>query len=349
MQKTHPIILLAFITVFLFNSCKKDDEPEIQSKISVLIDTDADVDDAMAIMYLLQHPEITVDGITIAGTGMSYPTPATRNILGLIELAGKPNIPVAVGDTIAINSNNTFLRPPEWLTFTETMVGIEFPLNPNPPNEKGAVDFLIDFLTNIDKPVRFVALGPLTNLGRVLMHSPELVNKIESIYIMGGAVNVSGNLLSGGINNNPFAEWNIFLDPDAADIVFKSGLNITLVPLDATNKTPVTSSFLDRFSSDHITPEASFVFTALSKLEQLEDVQIYFWDPLAAVIASSKNIATTINYPITIVTGEGEDNGRTKIDSVAGNVVNVCVDINLDDFENLLLDVLNGKVILPKD
>lgn len=234
----------------------------------------------MAIMYLLQHPEISVDGITISGTGMSYPVPATKNILGLIELAGKPDILVAVGDTAAINSNNTLLRPVEWLTMASTMMGIELPLNPNQAVDKGAVDFLIDFLANTDKPVRFIALGPLTNLGRALMQSPSLAAKIASVYIMGGVVVVSGNLDEGGIDNNPYAEWNIFLDPHAADIVFRSGIDITLVPLDVTDKAPVTTEFLNRLSNDHHTPEADFVFKIISKLLNGTD-KVCFWDPIS--------------------------------------------------------------------
>ena len=340
-------ILLLLTIVFLFNSCKKVTVSDKQETISVLIDTDADFDDAMAIVYLLQHPGISVDGITISGTGMSSPVPATKNVLGLTELAGKRNTPVATGDTIAINSNNTCLRPAKWILAANNMLGIDLPVNPNPANENGAVDFLIDFLVHTEKPVRFVALGPLTNLGRVLLHSPNLITKIESVYIMGGAVDVAGNLHSGGVDNNPYAEWNIFLDPHAADIVFKSGLDITLVPLDATNKAPVTSLFLNRFSNEHITPEADFVFEVLSKLTHAEDVPIYFWDPLLAAISSSQNIATTISYPITIITEEGSENGRTIIDSVGGNSVNVCNNIHLNNFENLFLDVLNGRDVEP--
>ena len=133
MREKFLVLLLILAPVFLFNSCKKESVDDSPNKISVLIDTDADVDDAMAIMYLLQHPDLSVDAITISGTGMSYPIPATKNMLGLIELAGKPNIPVATGDTIAINSNNTQFRPVAWITEANTMMGFELPINPNPP------------------------------------------------------------------------------------------------------------------------------------------------------------------------------------------------------------------------
>ncbi len=342
MRDKFLIILLVLIPVFLFNSCKKDTVGDNQNNITVLIDTDVDVDDAIAIMYLLQHPQLSVQGITISGTGMSYPIPATKNVLGLIELAGEPKIPVAIGDTIAINSNNTQFRPVKWIKEANKMMGIELPVNSNPPLEIGAVDFIIDFLNKAEKPVHIVMIGPMTNLGRVLMQSPWLASKIGSVYIMGGAVNVSGNLKSGGINNNPYAEWNIFLDPHAADIVFKSGVNIILIPLDATNKAPVTKEFLTRFSNDRNTSEADFVFTMLSILKD-EDNGLDFWDPLAAVISSDQSFANIITNSLTIITEEGNENGRTKIDSMSGSIVNVCYDTDMNKFENLFLDVLNRR------
>ena len=336
------LLLLIIAPVFLFNSCKKASIDDNPNEISVIIDTDADVDDAMAIMYLLQHPDLSVDAITISGTGMSYPIPATKNVLGLIELAGQPDIPVATGDTIAINSNNTQFRPVAWITEANTMMGFELPVNPNPPDNMGAVDFIVDFLIHAEKPVRIVVFGPLTNLGCALIQSPNIASKIEMVFIMGGAVNVPGNLQYGGITTNTFAEWNIFLDPHAADIVFKSGVNITLIPLDATIKTPVTESFLNRFSDDHNNSVADFVFLVLSKFMD-EMGSLDFWDPLAAVVSSNQNVAVTNAIPIRIITEESNENGRTIIDSTAGNSISVCVDTDLNYFENLFLDVINGR------
>jgi inosine-uridine nucleoside N-ribohydrolase len=308
----------------------------------VIIDTDVGVDDAMAILYLLQHSKMVVEGITISGTGMSDLYPATKNALGIIELAGHPDIPVSLGATNAINSDNTLLRPPEWMEESNTMLGLDLPLNPNPPSSKNAVDFLVDYLRNIERPARFVVLGPLTNLGMLLLQYPGIADKIESVYVMGGAVNVPGNLRYGGIDDNPYAEWNIFLDPEAAEIVFKSGINLFLIPLDATNNAPVTRDFYNRFTHDHFTPEADFVYKMMSKLMETYDT-FYFWDPLAAVISSSQHIATVQNYPLRVVIEQGSENGRTKIDPTNGYPNNACIDTDMNGFENLFLDVLNGR------
>jgi inosine-uridine nucleoside N-ribohydrolase len=184
-------------------------------------------------------------------------------------------------------------------------------------------------------------LGPLTNLGKALQQEPGLVNKIESVYIMGGAVNVAGNLPSGSIEDNLYAEWNIFLDPHAASIVFQSEVAVVLVPLDATNYAPIRNEFIQRLTNDHATNEADFVHKIITKLQASTDT-IFFWDPLAAVIATDRSIADIQTYPLVVVTGEGNENGRTRTDMVNGHQVEVSERVTLIDFENLFIDVLNG-------
>lgn len=338
------LIKLTLVFFFLFSlSCSKDNNsPSDDGLPNMIIDTDVGIDDAMAILYLLQYPGLSVDAISISGTGMSHLEPATNNALGLVALAGKPGIPITRGDTTAINSDNTLLRPPSWLMESDTMMGLDLPQNPNPPSEKSAVSFLTDYLGSSEKGVRIVVLGPLTNLGKVLQQNPELAGKIESVIIMGGAVNVPGNLQYGGIEDNVFAEWNIFLDPHAAGIVFRSGVKTILVPLDATDHAPVSVDFYNRFASDHTTPEADFVFGMISILMEVYDT-FYFWDPLAAAIGTDQSIAVTQSFPLQVITEEGNENGRTKIDPVNGIEIEVCKEVILEKFEDLFLDVLNGR------
>lgn len=268
--------------------------------------------------------------------------PGTDNALGLIALAGKPDIPVAPGDTVAINSQNTALIPANWRDEGNSMLNLSLPQNPNPPLNQDAVQFIIETLTNADKPIRIVVLGPLTNIGLALQQAPNIVEKIESVYIMGGAVNVPGNIHSSGVGDNTVAEWNIFLDPEAAEIVFQSGVNIYLAPLDVTNQASVTMAFYNRFSSDHTTPEADFVYGIISWLIDA-NYGFYFWDPLAAAIATDRNIVTTQTYLLRVVLTEGNKNGWTKIDPVNGGEIEVCQELELIAYEDLFLDVLNGR------
>jgi len=222
--------------------------------------------------------------------------------LGLIALGGQPDILVALGDTIAINSQNTALRPPEWMAKANTMMGLVLPQNPNSPLSVSATDFIIEVLNKTETPIRFVVLGSLTNLGKALMEEPHL----------------------------------------AADIVFRSGVDVVLVPLDATNKALVTAAFYQRFSNDHITPQADFVFNIISNLEEHYDT-FYFWDPLAAVIGTNRNLAAIQSHQLLVALEEGSENGRTKNVTAGGNTIEVCDDVDMAAFENLFLDVLNDR------
>ena len=132
-----------------------------------------------------------------------------------------------------------------------------------------------------------VALGPLTNLAEALLATPSLADKIARIVIMGGTLRVAGNIRE--VNpriENSFAEWNIFCDPYAADVVFQSGAPITLVPLDATNQAPLSDAFVQRLASGPATPASQFVLRAIRRIQpMLRGQMFYLWDPLAAVVA----------------------------------------------------------------
>jgi inosine-uridine nucleoside N-ribohydrolase len=156
-----------------------------------------------------------------------------------------------------------------------------------------------------------LALGPLTNVGAALEATPELVDNIEMIYVMGGAVDVEGSFVT---QENSEAEWNIYCDPHAARLVFESGAPITLVPLDATNKVPVTDDFLARLDAEKATPEAEFAAALLAgNAESIASRNYYFWDPLAAVVMADPTVVTLTQRDVTVVDRPGApDDGRTK-------------------------------------
>ena len=111
-------------------------------------------------------------------------------------------------------------------------------------------------------------LGPLTNVGEALEAAPGLVMNIEMITVMGGAVQVAGNVGASSNIENEGAEWNIYVDPRAAAVVFSSGAPVTLVPLDATNYVPLTMDFYKRLERDRTTSVAEFVYRVLAAREE---------------------------------------------------------------------------------
>jgi inosine-uridine nucleoside N-ribohydrolase len=160
---------------------------------------------------------------------------------------------------------------------------------------------------------------------------------------MGGAVSVQGNVGSSGAGiANEFAEWNIYIDPHAAGIVFDSGVPITLVPLDATQHAPVTMGFYQRLESLHSGAEATFVYDLLTaNLGFVESGGAQFWDSLTATIATDESLATFETYELQVVEEEGVESGRTR-PSPGGASVRVAVSANGPRFEDTFLSVLNS-------
>ncbi len=335
------IILLLLLTLSVMTACDNDDDSVGRP---LFIDTDMAVDDAMAILYLLQHPDFEVKGITVSGTGFAHVEAGVRNALNLAAAVNRSKIPVAAGDTIALNGvNHVNQIPAEWRVDADRLGGLTLSTNPNPPVAESAEHFLGDEILDSKEKVTLVALGPLTNIALALQIHPGLQNKIAKIYIMGGAVDVPGNIQWGGVENNTVAEWNIYLDPHAADVVFRSGIPIVLVPLDATDLAPVHMTFFNRLSADRTTSSATLVYQIMDSLKSAFDDWYYFWDPLAAAIATDESLVIVQTKKLVVVTAETDESGRTKTDNTNGSPVGVCAGTRLADFEMLFLDVLNGR------
>jgi pyrimidine-specific ribonucleoside hydrolase len=185
-------------------------------------------------------------------------------------------------------------------------------------------------------------LGPLTNLAELLLGAPQLADKIASITMMGGALNVPGNLAEMLKTENTFAEWNLYIDPYAADVVLRSGVPITVVPLDATNQVPLTDAYFERLNTQARSPAAQFVAREVRRLRPLLGKQkFYFWDPLAAVLALHPQIGEYESRRLRVIQDEGRESGRL-IDHSEGAEVRVCTRVDAAAFERIFLDTLNG-------
>jgi purine nucleosidase len=203
----------------------------------IIIDTDPGQDDAVAILLALASPEIDLLGITcVAG---NVPLARTsRNARVVCELAGRSDVRVFAGCDGPIRRA---LVTAEHVHGKTGLDGADLP-DPMMPLQPGhAVDFLIDTLrTEPPGTVTLVPIGPLTNIATAFERAPDIIGRVQRIVLMGGAYFEVGNI-------TPAAEFNIYVDPEAADIVFRAGVPLVVVPLDVTHKVLTTPARIAAF------------------------------------------------------------------------------------------------------
>ena len=193
---------------------------------SLIIDTDPGQDDAVAILLALASPEIKLLGITtVAG---NVPLALTQvNARKICDLAGRTDMQVFAG------LDRPLVRPLVTAEHVHGRTGLDGPVLPDPETplqEQHAVDYIIDTLRREPAgSVTLAPIGPLSNIAMAMQRAPDIIPRIRQIILMGGAYFEVGNI-------TPAAEFNIYVDPHAAQIVFASGVPVTLMPLDVTHK-----------------------------------------------------------------------------------------------------------------
>ncbi len=207
-------------------------------KRKIIIDTDPGQDDAVAILLALASPEeIEVLGITaVAG---NVPLDLTKKNARIVcELAQKTDIKVFAG------CHAPMQRPLVTAEHVHGKTGLDGPTLPDPEmplQKQHAVDYIIEKIrTSEAGTITICSLGPLTNIATAIEKAPDIKERIQEIVLMGGAYFEVGNI-------TPTAEFNIYVDPEAAEIVFQSNVKITVLPLDVTHKALVTKARNDAF------------------------------------------------------------------------------------------------------
>ena len=203
----------------------------------IIIDTDPGQDDALALMTAFgAKKEIDLLGITCVAGNVSLDL-TSINALKICELSGAFDVPVFKGSSAPLRRK---LITAEHVHGKTGLDGTELSVEKKDFEVKSAVDFMIECTEKYrDEKITICALGPLTNVAKVLTKNPRVTESIEEIVLMGGGFFEGGNI-------TPAAEFNIYVDPEAAKIVLESGVKITMLPLDVTHKTLVQRDFLEK-------------------------------------------------------------------------------------------------------
>lgn len=311
-----------------------------------ILDLDTGIDDALALAYALGSPELEVIGVTGTYGNVLLDT-GVANDLALLELFGSPDIPVYLGEPHA--STRESFEVLEISAFIHGDNGIgEVELEPSTATPReGAVDFLIDSVKAYGEDLVIIATGPLTNLAAAAAKDADFI-KNSTIVIMGGALSVPGNV-------SPWAEANINQDPDAANALFRSGADVTMVGLDVTLQTLLTK--------EHTAQWRELGTPAAIALAEMTNYYIKAYettaphlggcglhDPLAVGVAIDPSLVTLL--PINLkVDVDGPTRGRTIGDEQRLNDANrtsraaVAVDVDrfLSEFMRRIGTVAKGE------
>ena len=266
----------------------------------VVIDTDPGTDDALALLMALNSPDLRIEGITTVG-GNATLAETTDNALRLVDhVAGGRDVPVAVG-----------AERPACGSFSHAYhvhgadgLGVDLPAASRAPHRADAVEFLRDRALAAPGRIAVIALGPLTNVAAALDGRPDVAQAISEIVVMGGAVEVPGNV-------TPHAEFNIYEDPWSANAVFASGVPVTLIGLDVTHRTSLQRDGGPRWFEGTSRPAQLANRILANNFRERPDVQeFYLHDPLAVAAAIEPELLTHRRAQVAVVT-DGEERGRT--------------------------------------
>lgn len=299
----------------------------------LIIDSDPGHDDAIAILLALASPEVDLLGVTTVG-GNSGLENTTRNALQVLEVAGRTDVPVAAG------CDHPLVRPLRIADHVHGKSGMDGPQLDPPTTEAvdaHAVDFLAEAISASADPVTIAPIGPLTNIGLLIRHHPDVLDNVERIVLMGGAIELG--------NTTPAAEFNIWVDPEAAHIVFSSGLDVTMVGLDVTHQARLGRRHGERLRpmgkcGEFVADLLEFFVLFHERVYGLDSSPIH--DAVAVADVIWPELMEADRFHVAVETASELTRGRTVVDRwrVTGEEPNARVGLAIDGdrFADLLID-----------
>jgi len=294
----------------------------------IIIDTDPGVDDALAFLLALASPEIKLEALTTTQGNVTVEK-ATRNALSVLQLCHADHIPVARGSLLPLVQP---LRASADV-HGESGIGNSRLLEPKAQAvPQHAVDYLIERVLVEPNQISIFPIGPLTNIAMAIRKEPRFAKAVKELVIMGGAILEPGNM-------TPQAEFNIYVDPHAAHIVFHSGIPITLIPLDVTHKCLVKQEHVDRLLKidspiSRFIRDAMEVYLEASFRLGYEGSSLH--DPLTLATILAPRLLTLKEYYVDVDISGGVSMGKTFAD-VRGVLkkpanMKVAMDVRGEDF-----------------
>lgn len=306
--------------------------------LPLIIDSDPGLDDALAIGLAVARPELNLLAVTTVG-GNADVRHCTENALRLLSVFGRPDIPVAEGAAGPLTGEVVRATA----IHGEGGIGrTVLPPSAAAARPEGAIELMAQLLRRSPVPVVIAPIGPLTNIALLLRTHPELAQRIAHLSIMGGSIGEGNTTVS--------AEFNIYADPEAADVVFRSGIPITMMGLDVTHQATLDAAASARLkgaggASARIAAE--LVGFAIERVGQwYGGTTTAIHDAVAVAHLAIPDLVSVAAYNVRVDTGSGPARGRTVCEGLsfrqarAGLAPNAEVGIRIDGrrFEDILVD-----------
>jgi pyrimidine-specific ribonucleoside hydrolase len=288
--------------------------------IPLVIDTDPGIDDALAILLALASPEVELRLVTTVHGNVEL-AQTTDNALRVLHLAGRSDVPVAAGAAVSL------VHPqPERAGHVHGAAGlggVVLPASPAQADPRPGVVALAELLMSSPVPVTVAAIGPLTNLALLLRVFPDAAARIGRLVVMGGAAFRPGNV-------TPAAEFNIWADPEAAQVVFSSAVPTVMVGLDVTMPTVLDAAGIARFAAAGPIGDC-----AAAILQQYLDHArsaygtdgVVVHDALALTEAIMPGTLGTVRRDVVVDTTPGPERGRTRVDPAEASGAATAVEV----------------------
>jgi len=304
----------------------------------IVLDTDPGVDDALAIIYALNHPDLQVHAITtVCGNiGVDQATINTQIVLSLLDCV----VPLAMGQ------NQPIYYPLQTAPHVHGLdglgnVSVQFESLEEQVVKKSAVELILDFVAKFPDQLRLVCIGPLTNIAQAILANSPLMRRTKEIILMGGAFEQRGNVTTS-------AEFNIYVDPHAAKIVLESGVPITILSLDLTHQVILSADRLHQATLCSNAPWRDFTWSITQPCMRFHQHQegfhgMYLHDPLAVGYLLRPDLFKTVPAEVRVETSSSSTRGMTVANlhqqPMTPNA-QICVAVKVEQFLNHFLQTL---------
>ena len=303
--------------------------------MKVILDTDPGIDDALAFILLKAMPEIELQAITVTHGNTSVEK-CTTNALKLVELLGMQDIPVAIG------ADQPLVKALSVAEETHGDTGLGHAILPPPvvtTVQENAANLIIKIVNANPGEITILCIGPVTNLALALLKEPSLRKKIKNVVSMAGAIHYPGNA-------TPSSEYNVFCDPESFDILLRSGIDLTLVPLDVTYQCIFTKDHLARLKGartdieNFIDRSTAFYMEFHAEYQGIQGCAIN--DPLAAAILVKPELVSFRDYYVDIELHGEFTTAKLSADhfGASGKVPNakVAMEVDVEGFMDFFIE-----------